>query len=261
MKSKKILFISLMLLAITGCSSANKKIDQNDYQERNLSFSQVTSIDRKNAEFLNVYDPLEPLNRRIYYFNYYLDKYVLIPAVNTYDFITPTPVQTGVSNFFSNFQNVSTFLNSVLQFKLGKALVTAVRFGVNTTVGVLGLFDVATAIGLPKTYEDFGLTMAYYGVGDGPYLVLPGFGPSNLRDATGKLVGTISTGKMDIYHPVDFQVNSPTGTTLYAIDTRKKTESFRYYGTGSPFEYEYVRFFYTTYRDILEKGNTDTKEE
>lgn len=258
MRIKNYFFLGLIVL-LTSCSNVEKP-DQSNYENRDLTFSQVTSADRKNSEFLNVYDPLEPFNKRMYNFNYYLDKYLLIPTVNAYEYVTPTPVQSGVNNFFNNFQNVSTFLNCVLQFKLGEALVTAVRFGVNSTVGVLGLFDVATKIGLPKTYEDFGLTLAYYGVHSGPYLVLPVLGPSNLRDTTGKVVGSFTTAKMDLYHPLDFKVDGPEGTVLNGINTRKKTKSFRYYGSGSPFDYEYVRFFYTTYRDILEKGNTDTTD-
>lgn len=251
MKIKNIIFLMSIIL-LTSCGNL-KKVDTADYEKRNISFSQITEQDKKDTEFLNIYDPWEPFNRRMYYFNYYLDKYLLIPVVNTYDFIAPTPVQKGVKNFFENFGNVGTFINSVLQFKLGKALVTAVRFGVNSTVGVLGIFDVATNIGLPKTYEDFGLTLAYYGIGNGPYLVLPGFGPSSLRDTTGKVMGFATTAKLDLYHPLDFKVDDPTGTTLNVINQRKNNISFRYYGTGSPFEYEYVRFFYITYRDILQE--------
>ncbi|MEF9933380.1 MAG: VacJ family lipoprotein [Cetobacterium sp.] len=254
MKINKILISIVMVLSLSSCNNV-EKIEESDYRGRNIEFTEITEQDVKDTKFLAIYDPVEPFNRRMYYFNYYLDKYFLIPVVNTYEFVTPTPLQKGVNNFFNNFQNVSTFANSILQFKLGKAAVTALRFGVNSTVGILGLFDVATDIGLPKTYEDLGLTLAYYGVGNGPYLVLPGYGPTNLRDITGKAVGGVLIYEADIYHPLDFRADGIEGGSLYAINTRKNTKSFRYYGTGTPFEYEYVRFFYTTYRDILKDND------
>lgn len=222
------------------------------YQPEGIRSEVVEKKEINGTKFIEVYDPLEPLNRRIYYFNYYLDKYVLIPAVNTYEFIAPKFVQKGVSNFFSNLQEINTFINSILQFEGRKATITFVRFGINSTIGILGLFDVASALELPKTYEDFGLTLAKYGVGNGPYLVLPGFGPSNLRDTAGKAAGIVSISEINPYNqPVGFDVNNPGVTTMGAINARKENQNFRYYGTGSPFEYEYVRYFYTKYRDTL----------
>ncbi|MGL6065846.1 MAG: MlaA family lipoprotein [Cetobacterium sp.] len=213
----------------------------------------INSIEEVNGtKFIEVYDPLEPLNRRVYYFNYYLDKYILMPAVDTYEYITPNLVQKSVSNFFSNLSEINTFLNSLLQFEGRKATITLARFGINSTFGILGMFDVATSLELPKNYEDFGLTLAKYGVGNGPYLVLPGFGPSNLRDTTGKAVGIIAVSEVNPYEtPIGLDVTHPGITTLNAIDTRKNNKNFRYYGTGSPFEYEYVRYFYTKYRETL----------
>lgn len=229
--------------------NADKK---SEYESESIKSEIVTKKEINGTKFIEVYDPLEPLNRRIYYFNYYLDKYVLIPAVNTYEFIAPKIVQKGVSNFFSNLQEINTFINSILQLEGKKATITLVRFGINSTIGILGLFDVASALELPKTYEDFGLTLAKYGVGNGPYLVLPGFGPSNLRDTAGKAVGIASISEINPYNqPVGFDVNNIGVTTMGAINTRKENQNFRYYGTGSPFEYEYVRYFYTKYRDTL----------
>lgn len=222
------------------------------YEPEEIRSEVVEKKEINGTKFIEVYDPLEPLNRRIYYFNYYLDKYVLIPAVNTYEFIAPKFVQKGVSNFFSNLQEINTFINSILQFEGRKATITFVRFGINSTIGILGLFDVASALELPKTYEDFGLTLAKYGIGNGPYLVLPGFGPSNFRDTAGKAVGIASVSEINPYdQPIGFDVNNLGVTTMGAVNTRKENQNFRYYGTGSPFEYEYVRYFYTKYRDTL----------
>ena len=271
MSYKKII-LTLNCLFLIGCSTLDKKNDTskehthlieknylslktkeiNEYKSENIRSEVVKKKEVNGTKFIEVYDPLEPLNRRIYYFNYYLDKYILIPAVNTYEFVTPKFVQKGVSNFFSNLQEINTFINSVLQLEGRKATITFVRFGINSTIGILGLFDVASALELPRTYEDFGLTLAKYGVGNGPYLVLPGFGPSNLRDTTGKAVGIASISEINPYdQPVGFDVNNPGVTVMGTINTRKENQNFRYYGTGSPFEYEYVRYFYTKYRDTL----------
>lgn len=244
-----------ILLILFGCSSLNKKenIDISNSKNNNVSIKKEEA-----TKFIKVYDPLEPFNRRIYSFNYYADKYVMIPAVEAYEFIMPKIAQKGVSNFFANLQEINTFINSLLQFEGRKATITLVRFGINTTLGILGLFDVASKLKLPKQYEDFGLTLAKYGVGNGPYLVLPLLGPSNLRDATGKLAGIATTSTIDPYSKVGVNVTDLPMTTANVINTRKENEGFRYYESGSPFEYEYVRFIYTKYRETLKEVD-DTK--
>ncbi len=131
----------------------------------------------------NPRDPLEPINRAIYQFNEGLDKTVVSPAAELYRGVLPQFVRTGVSNFFANINDVLIALNNLLQGKLPDAVSDVGRVAVNTTVGLLGVLDVATEIGLEKHDEDFGQTLGRWGVGDGPYLVLPFFGPSNLRDA------------------------------------------------------------------------------
>lgn len=133
----------------------------------------------------NPRDPLEPLNRAVYTFNDGVDHLLIKPAAEFYRFFLPEFMRTGVSNFFSNINDVIVALNSLLQFKLAQAASDAGRLLVNTTVGVLGLFDVATGMGLEKHNEDFGQTLGYWGLGDGPYLVLPFLGPSNVRDTVG----------------------------------------------------------------------------
>lgn len=130
-------------------------------------------------------DPLEPLNRGIYKFNDGVDHLVIKPAAEFYTFVVPQFMRRGVSNFFSNLDDVIVALNSLLQGKLGHAGSDVARFAVNTTAGVLGLFDVASHVGLDKHNEDFGQTLGYWGIGNGPYLVLPFLGPSSMRDAVG----------------------------------------------------------------------------
>ena len=132
----------------------------------------------------NQQDPFEAVNRKVFSFNEGLDDMVLKPTATAYKTVVPNVVRTGVSNFFSNLQNPWSSVNMVLQGRVKDGAATAARFGVNTTVGVLGLFDVANSWGMPaRRPEDFGLTLDTWGVGSGPYVVLPLLGPSNVRDA------------------------------------------------------------------------------
>ena len=133
-------------------------------------------------------DPLEGFNRAMYTFNDKLDRYLLKPVAKGYRKVTPTPVRRSVSNFFGNLHDVPIMLNNLLQGKPKQAASDFSRFFVNSTVGIFGLFDVATKWELPKHDEDFGQTLAVWGVGSGPYLVLPFFGPSNMRDAPALVV-------------------------------------------------------------------------
>ena len=130
-------------------------------------------------------DPLEPMNRVIFGFNEVIDDNILEPVVEGYRFITPDPVEDSVSNFFNNLGEINTIVNSALQMKLDKTISSTSRFVINSSVGIFGLFDVATSLGIPRHREDFGQTLGYYGISPGPYLVLPFFGPSSFRDAPG----------------------------------------------------------------------------
>ncbi len=132
----------------------------------------------------NPKDPLEPMNRKIAVFNDTLDDNVLKPVATGYRDHTPQFVQTGVSNFFRNLSDVLSTLNNGLQLKGRDTAESLMRVVVNTTFGIYGIFDVATPIGLQRHPEDFGQTLGYWGVPDGPYLVLPIFGPSTVRDAS-----------------------------------------------------------------------------
>ena len=136
----------------------------------------------------DAHDPLEGFNRAMYTFNDKLDRYFLKPVAKGYRAALPTPVRRSVSNFFGNLHDPAIMLNNLLQGKPGQATSDLSRFMVNTTFGVFGLFDVASQWDLPKHDEDFGQTLAVWGVGDGPYLVLPFFGPSNMRDAPALIV-------------------------------------------------------------------------
>jgi phospholipid-binding lipoprotein MlaA len=133
-------------------------------------------------------DPWEGLNRKTYAFNDALDRAVMKPVAQGYQRVTPAFVQEGVNNFFDNIEDVATSLNNFLQGKPKEGLSDAGRFLANTVLGVFGLWDVATPMGLEKHYEDFGQTLGVWGVQSGPYLVLPLLGPSTARDAPAKIV-------------------------------------------------------------------------
>ncbi len=131
-------------------------------------------------------DPWEGFNRKVFAFNDGLDK-VARPIAVGYDKIMPDPFQRGVGNFFRNLDSPVTYLSQVLQGKFGESVTTIGRFLVNSTVGVLGFFDVATKWGMPYYNEDLGQTFATWGYQDSSYLVLPFFGPSTFRDGVGRL--------------------------------------------------------------------------
>ena len=133
----------------------------------------------------NPADPLEPINRGIYKFNDTVDKAVIKPVARGYKAAIPSVGRIMVSNFFSNLDDIDVTANDLLQFKLVQGFSDGTRFVVNSTLGVFGLIDVASAGGLKKHDEDFGQTMGKWGIGNGPYLVLPILGPSTLRDTIG----------------------------------------------------------------------------
>lgn len=132
----------------------------------------------------NPKDPLEPMNRKIAVFNDTLDDNVLKPVATGYRDYVPQFLQTGVSNFFRNLSDVLSTVNNGLQLKGHDTAESFMRVTVNTVFGIYGIFDVATPIGLERHPEDFGQTLGYWGVPDGPYLVLPLLGPSTVRDAS-----------------------------------------------------------------------------
>ncbi len=136
-------------------------------------------------------DPFEKANRAVLKFNLSSDRWILKPIAKTYARVVPSPLRTGVSNFFSNLWQPMTVLNDLLQGKLGHAGRDSSRFLLNTTLGIFGIFDVASRLKLPEHREDFGQTLAVWGVPSGPYLVLPFFGPSNLRASSGLIPQTV----------------------------------------------------------------------
>ncbi|MGY6241809.1 MlaA family lipoprotein [Burkholderia ambifaria] len=136
----------------------------------------------------NPNDPLEPMNRAMYKFNDTVDTNIAVPIAKGYQKITPTPMRTAISNFFSNLGDLGNMANNLLQLRITDATQDLMRVAMNSVFGVAGLIDIATPAGLPKHHQDFGLTMARWGMPSGPYLVLPVFGPSTIRDGVGRAV-------------------------------------------------------------------------
>jgi phospholipid-binding lipoprotein MlaA len=137
-----------------------------------------------SAEDFEDRDPLQQLNRKVYELNFeILDPALIKPIATLYDRLTPRPVRIGISNFFSNLDEIPNAVNSLLQGKIGQAANDTGRFIVNSVFGLGGVFDIATDAGMqPSQGEDFGQTLAVWGVSEGPYLMLPFLGPSTLRD-------------------------------------------------------------------------------
>ncbi|MBR7800810.1 VacJ family lipoprotein [Undibacterium sp. FT137W] len=161
-------------------------------------------------------DPLEGFNRSMFSFNESLDESVLKPSAKAYQAVTPDFVQTAVANFFSNIGDAWTAVNNVLQGNVGDGVNDILRFGINTTMGLGGLIDVASAGGMPKHRADFGQTLGVWGVPAGPYVVLPILGASTLRDT----VATPVDLKGDLLRSQSTTAVNNSATVLKVLDKR-----------------------------------------
>lgn len=166
-------------------------------------------------------DPLEPFNRAMFDFNYTVDSYLLRPVAKGYRYITPEVVRTHVGNFTDNLYEPVNAVNALLQGDIQQGMTSFWRFVLNSTVGLAGLNDVATEAGLARRSEDFGQTLAVWGVDAGPYVVLPLLGPSNLRDTVGVVA--------DFYtNPIFYYAVDDTGTSLAISAGRGIVQRERY---------------------------------
>jgi phospholipid-binding lipoprotein MlaA len=168
------------------------------------------------ASTTNPKDPLEGFNRAMFTFNDKLDKVALKPAASAYQSTLPSFVQTGVGNFFGNIGDVWTAVNNLLQGKVADGFSDIARVAINTTLGLVGLIDIGTEAGFQKHKEDFGQTLAKWGVGPGPYIVLPLLGPSTLRDTVALPVDF----KGDLWLYQDPVRVRNTGSVIRIIDKR-----------------------------------------
>jgi phospholipid-binding lipoprotein MlaA len=198
-------------------------------------------------------DPLEPINRAVFSFNEGLDNAVLKPVARTYQAALPEFVRIGVSNFFSNLDDLWIGLNNVMQGKVGDGVQDWARFVFNSTFGVLGFFDISSDFNLPKHNEDLGQTLGRWGVGSGAYLVLPLFGPSSLRDGSGLVVDSMA----DVVRNLD---HVPTRNTLYTtrlVNTRANLLDTTTVLEGAALDkYRFIRdAYFQRRRNLIYDGN------
>jgi phospholipid-binding lipoprotein MlaA len=220
-------FVLSIVLTMTGCATTNQTADVND--------------------------PLEGYNRAMYKFNDVVDSAVIKPVSKGYDTVVPDPISRGVSNFFSNLNDVSVIINDLLQGKFEQAFQDTHRFVLNSTVGVAGIFDVASLSGLDKNNEDFGQTLGAWGVEPGAYVVLPFFGPRTVGDTVG-LVG-------DYYSDPITYVEGPGARNAFmgtrVVDTRANLlKAEKVLDEAAIDEYAYVRDAYLQRRlNLVYDGN------
>lgn len=192
---RKAACITLLLLLCSGCAGT-----------QNLH----TDVEK---------DPWEGFNRKVHELNMNLDRVIARPAAKFYNKVTPTPVKRGLSNFFRNIDYPVTFINQLLQGKLKDSGISTGRFLINSTIGVFGLFDVASKMGIADFDEDFGQTLARWGYTDSRYLVLPLFGPSTVRDGLGQSVYGYA-------HPVSYVAREDHFYTPMVLDLLQTRAAF-----------------------------------
>lgn len=200
-------------------------------------------------------DPLEGMNRSVYSFNQFMDKALFDPVGKVYETVVPNPLDHGVTNFFSNLGEIASIANGILQLKLGRALSNIARFAVNSILGIGGLFDVATGMGLPAQHEDFGQTLGRWGVGNGPFLIAPFFGPTTFRDAVGFSVDTIFLNPVSYVDPDAYRAGL---LSLDYIDYKTDHKSARsLIGEASVDEYEFLKNAYLERRESQVRDGAD----
>jgi phospholipid-binding lipoprotein MlaA len=224
-------------------------------QSANVPADAVTPLTPADAPSMYSYDPWARLNRSIYRFNARFDEAIFLPVADTYDRL-PSPLRHGVRNFFLNLSEPDSALNYLLQWRPVSGLRSVGRFVVNTTLGIGGLFDVAKHLQLANPLTGFSVTLARWGMHPGPYLVIPLLGPSTLRDGVGQLADygvAYGINLADLYRGDQ----SWALGTLNAVNQRASND-FRYYSSGSPFEYETIRFLYV-HRELIEDAALHAK--
>lgn len=190
-------------------------------------------------------DPWQSTNQHIFRFNDYFDQLLVKPVARTYTLFIPRFARQGVGNFFSNIDDINVFVNNLLQLKLGDAASDSGRFLINSTIGVVGIFDFATDFGLAKHEEDFGQTLGRWGVGSGPYVMLPVFGASNVRDSFGLVLDTL-------FNPIQYHEDEKLKFSMFLLretDSRAGLLALDDLITGD--RYLFIREAYIQRREFL----------
>jgi phospholipid-binding lipoprotein MlaA len=238
MRGARGLWLGLIALALAGCATAPP-----------------------SPEALATNDPYEQTNREMLKFNGKIDKYFVIPTVGVYFILVPEGGRRGVHNFLGNLSLPTIFVNDMLQGELSRAGKSAWRLVVNSTVGLGGFFDPASKIGIPGHGEDFGQTLAVWGVEEGPYLILPFFGPSNPRDATGLVVDAAIDPTNQI--PIKQHIWWAAGREYFTLlDLRAQTyQTIRGIQRSSVDYYSSLRSLYRQLRkDQIANGRKQTQD-
>ena len=205
----------------------------------------ATGPDRKPG------DPLEPMNRQIFKFSDAIDRTIAQPVARGYQKVTPQPIRQAISNFFSNLGDLGNAVNNILQLKITDATEDIMRFAMNSTFGIGGLLDFATPAGLPKHHEDFGLTLGHWGVPSGPYLVLPLFGPSSVRDSTSYVVDF----RFSVIHYLKPAVRNPMYIAQFISARSDLLGASDLLQAAALDKYSFVRDAYTQQRASLLRGS------
>jgi len=237
--------LAFSLVLLSGCA-ASRPQEGAEPPKRQLS----DVMDPNDRSLISeAYDPWEGYNRRMYDLNARFDRYIFNPAAEGYKRVFPGFVRSGVHNFMRNIREILNIYNSALQFRFRTAGRSTGRFLVNSTVGIAGLLDPASEMGLYYQREDFGQTLGVWGVGPGPYFVLPILGPSTVRDAVGFGVDYAVWYYVDLFGYRSWASDQPLSwpTLLYAVDMRANV-NFRYYEMGSIYEYLWVRQLFLEFR-------------
>ena len=211
----------------------------------------LTSLNISSDE---VNDPFEELNRKTFEFNEKLDSTILRPTAEVYSKF-PQKVKTGVTNFFNNLEEIDTSVNQLLQGKPKRALNDMTRFLINSTIGIAGLFDVASKMGLERHEEDFSQTLAVWGVPEGPYLMLPFLGPSTLRDTASLPVSSFLSIP---FHMTDTDANIAL-KSIDALETRERLLEVESLISGD--KYSFVKDAYNQSMDYEIKDGIDVKDD
>jgi phospholipid-binding lipoprotein MlaA len=255
------MLLAMAILLLTGCAATIKddKPEKGLEAAENIAVSgesRETPVEKTESKEADAEaaekDPLEGFNRTMYGFNENVDTYIAEPITTAYKWITPEFIQTGITNFYNNTKTVNVVLNDVLQGKLTQSAQDTGRFLVNTTIGVAGLFDVATPIGLEQHEEDFDQTLAVWGVPTGAYLVLPILGPSTTRGIPGSVVDTAANPVTYIGLPVQ---------VLGMLNARANAEgALKFIDEAALDPYVFTRESFLQWRDYLSTDGTAKPE-
>ena len=236
-----------------AAAAASKPVPPQAEQTASAPEPAAQPVKPADAPSLQTYDPWGRLNRFTYRLNTRFDEAIFLPVANGYRRLVPSPLRAGVHNFFANLTEVDSVINYTLQGRLHRSVRSLGRFVINTTLGIGGLIDVAgKLVHLPYEPTGFGTTLAKWSMHPGPYLVIPLYGPSTFREGVGLAVDYATLYEINLADLYRGDQSWGLGVAN-AVDQRANID-FRYYSTGSPFEYETIRFLIVRKQLIEDAG-------